>query len=116
MDQRFDCLHLEKEAHTLTFFWRQLRQANSGSPRSEVLRADVLAVSDRVLFDLGGVLEGFDVPLGDIGTYGSVWGIIGFGKTSGPGGYPMWEVQPGNFGSTMMEGHKSFNCPYPSVL
>jgi hypothetical protein len=74
-----------KAAHTLTFFWRQLRQANSGSPRSEVLRASVLAVNDRVLLDLGGVLEGFDVPLGDIGTYGSVWGILGFGQTSRPG-------------------------------
>ena len=66
MDQRFDWLNLEKAAHTLTIFWRQLRQANSGSPRSEVLRASVLAVNDRVLLDLGGVLERFDVPLGDI--------------------------------------------------
>ena len=86
MGQRFDWLNLEKAAHTLTFFWRQLRQANSGSPRSEVLRASVLAVNDRVLLDLGGELEGFDVPLGDIGTYGSVWGILAFGKTSRPGG------------------------------
>ena len=62
------CLNSEKAAHTLTFFWRQLRQANSGSPRSEVLRANVLVVNDRVLLDLGRVLEGFDVPFGDIGT------------------------------------------------
>jgi hypothetical protein len=52
--------------------------------------------NDRVLFDLGGVLEGLDVPLGDIGTYGSVWGILGFGKTPGPSSYPMLEVQPDN--------------------
>jgi len=94
LDQRFNWLNSEKAAHTLTFFWRQLRQANSGSPRSEVLRASVLAVNDRVLLDLGGVLEGIGVPLGDIGTYGSVWGILGFGKTSRPGGKPMWEVRP----------------------
>jgi hypothetical protein len=53
--------------HTLTFFWRQLRQAKRGSPRSEDLRPNVLAVEERFLFDLGGVVEAFDVSLGDMG-------------------------------------------------
>ena len=90
--------------HTLTFFWRQLRQANSGSPRCGVLRANVLAVNDRILLDLGGVLEGFDVSLGDIGTYGSGWGILGFGKTSGPSAYSMGKVQLDNLVQRWIEG------------
>ena len=60
---------------TLTFFWRQFRQASSGSPRSEDLRPDILAVDARLLFALGGVLEDLDVSLGDIGRYGKVCGI-----------------------------------------